>query len=65
MADFCRQCSIEELGDDFGDMRGLTTAADTAKGLYATWCLCEGCGMIQVDHEGNCVTDCDKHHASR
>lgn len=55
MADFCKQCSIDVFGEDFGDMAGLSTAEDTAKGLYCV-VLCEDCGPIQVDHEGNCIS---------
>jgi hypothetical protein len=61
MADFCRQCG-EELGLDC-DLDGLTTPEDWARG-YARVVLCEDCGVIQVDPNGNCVTDCDKHHAA-
>jgi len=62
MADFCKQCSIEDFGEDFGDMAGISTEADTQAGRFAM-VLCEGCGGIQVDHEGHCVTlDCLKEH---
>ena len=62
MADFCKQCSIELFGKDFGDMEGLSTAEHTESGLYPH-VLCEGCGGIQVDHEGRCVSsDCLKKH---
>ena len=62
MADFCKQCSIDMFGDDFGDLAGLSKASDTRKGLYCT-VICEGCGCIQVDHEGNCISkDCLKKH---
>lgn len=65
MADFCRQCSTVMFGKDFGDLRGLSSKKDTENGLYAT-ALCEGCGPIQVDHEGNCVSlDCGVDHASQ
>jgi hypothetical protein len=58
MADFCKQCSIENFGDDFGDLAGLSTIEHTNKNEYAL-VLCEGCGPIQVDHTGKCVsTDC-------
>lgn len=62
MADFCKQCSIELLGKDFGDMKGLSTEEDTKNGLYCV-VLCEGCGSIQVDHEGSCISeDCFRKH---
>jgi hypothetical protein len=58
MADFCAQCSIEMFEKDFGDLAGQSTAEHTAAGLYPI-VLCEGCGPIQVDHTGRCVsTDC-------
>ena len=55
MADFCKQCSVDVFGEDFGDMANISKPEDTAAGLYAS-VLCEDCGMIQVDHEGNCIT---------
>lgn len=59
MADFCKQCTRDIMGvENHSDMTGLSTAEDTARGLYASG-ICEGCGCIQVDHEGNCVSsDC-------
>ena len=54
MADFCKQCSIEMFGTDTGDLAGLSTPVDTAAGTFAI-VLCEGCGSIAVDHEGNNV----------
>jgi hypothetical protein len=61
MADFCRQCSEELFGRDFGDLKGLTTEEDTKKKLYTDVVICEGCGFIQVNHLGECIsTDCDK-----
>ncbi len=61
MADFCKQCSIEEFGEDHKDLAGLSTAEDTANGLYPV-VLCESSGPIQVDHEGACIsTDCELH----
>ncbi|MDW9491735.1 hypothetical protein [Sinorhizobium meliloti] len=62
MADFCRQCSIDTFGEDFGDLAALSTVEDTEKGLYAV-VLCEGCGPTQVDHEGTCIApDCVHCH---
>lgn len=60
MADFCRQCSIELFGKDYSDLKGLTKPEDWEK-AKAVCTICEGCGLIQVDPEGNCVSkDCDK-----
>ena len=67
MADFCRQCSEQILGipdaEYLGDLSGLSTADDTAKGLYAN-VICEGCGFVQVDHTGRCVggPNCTEKH---
>lgn len=58
MADFCKTCSIEHFGEDFKELAGLSTEKDTAEQKYAV-VICEGCGPIQVDHEGNCISvDC-------
>lgn len=57
MADFCKQCSTELFGEDFGDFVGLSTIKQTEEGLYPL-VLCEGCGAIQVDHTGKCMS-CD------
>jgi hypothetical protein len=60
MADFCKQCSIEYFGKDFEDFKGATKESDWNNG-YAALALCEGCGHIQVDPEGNCISeDCLK-----
>ena len=64
MADFCKQCTAALFGEEYADrndMVGLSTEEDTAKGLYAS-ALCEGCGFIQVDHTGKCITEnCSEH----
>jgi len=58
MADFCKQCSIENFGEDFGDLADLSTEESTKMGLFPV-ALCEGCGLILVDHTGKCVSsDC-------
>ncbi len=63
MADFCQQCSFELFGDDFKELAGLSTEEDTKNGLYPV-VICEGCGYIQVDHEGKCVSeDCLSRHS--
>lgn len=62
MADFCKQCSIYEFGRDYGDLAGGSTQEDTQNNLFCV-VICESCGVIQVDHEGRCVSqDCLKHH---
>lgn len=45
--ELCQQCSIDQWGEDKGDLAGMTTTV--------TLSLCEGCGMIQVDANGKCV----------
>jgi hypothetical protein len=58
MADFCKQCSIDMFGKDFKELADLTKPEDWQAGL-AVATICEGCGPIQVDPEGNCVSpDC-------
>lgn len=58
MADFCKACSIEHFGIDYKELAGLTTKDDWLAGR-AVVVICEGCGAIQVDPQGNCVTfDC-------
>ena len=62
MADFCKQCSIELFGKDFGDLANITTSEQWEDEVVAV-VLCEGCGVIQVDPEGRCVSpDCLKKH---
>lgn len=62
MADFCKLCSIDNFGEDFGEMAGISSEADTRAGRFAG-VLCEDCGLIQVDREGQCVSlDCLKRH---
>lgn len=58
MADFCQQCSIENFGEDYGDLSDLTTPEMMKEGI-ARVVLCEGCGPIQVDPAGRCISvDC-------
>lgn len=63
MADFCKQCSLELFGKDFEDFKGATTETDVKNKLAAV-VLCEGCGPIQVDPDGACISeDCyEKGH---
>lgn len=55
MADFCAACSEEIFDKDFKELAGISTEQDTKEGRYAE-VICEGCGFIQVDHAGVCVT---------
>jgi hypothetical protein len=62
MADFCRQCTAEIFDQYCGDFVNITTLEDWRSGKAAV-VLCEGCGPIQVDPSGNCVSeDCLKKH---
>lgn len=57
MGEYCNQCSYVMFGI-IGDFVGYTPEEDEANGIYAL-VICEGCGPIQVDHKGNCVSkDC-------
>lgn len=55
MADFCTRCSIIHFDKDCGDLSGLSSKEDTKKGLFAS-VICEGCGFVQVDHTGKCIS---------
>lgn len=57
MADFCKQCSEEYFDKDYGDLKGLISEEEVKKGMAAV-VICEGCGAIQVDHEGVCQGRC-------
>lgn len=58
MADFCKQCSIDMFGEDFRELAGITTEEEWRQG-FAALVICEGCGPIQVDPNGWCVSkDC-------
>lgn len=56
MADFCKQCSMDLFGQDYGELAGLCKEGEIATAI------CEGCGFIQVNHLGECVTDCESGH---
>lgn len=47
MAGFCKSCSTEVFGEDYGDFAGLCSVGEEVT------VLCEGCGIIGVDHLGN------------
>jgi hypothetical protein len=55
MADFCKACSIDLFGEDFKELAGITAQEAWDAGT-ACKVICEGCGYIQVDPDGNCVS---------
>ena len=58
MADFCKQCSIEMFGKDYGDLK-----LGPLKIGHGWVVLCEGCGPTMVDAEGQCtVKSCLQKH---
>ena len=62
MADFCTQCTLDTFGKHGSDLSGLNTLEEQSKGLYPV-VICEGCGIIQVNHNGDCISpNCLKHH---
>lgn len=64
MAEYCKQCAMEEFGEESNDLAGISKPKDTAKGLYANG-LCEGCAPNLVDHTGLCVSaDCARKHGT-
>jgi hypothetical protein len=54
MADFCKQCSIFDFGEDFEDLKGLLTPEQVKTGLVVR-VICEGCGPTYVNNDGECV----------
>lgn len=56
MADFCRQCVKDLWGEDASDFVNITPEKDWSAGK-AVQVLCEGCGWIQVNPEGECVSE--------
>ena len=65
MADLCSQCSLAIIGEDYGDFAGITPVISFMMG-EAALVLCEGCGPIQVDPMGQCISrDCiEKGHGN-
>jgi len=55
MADFCLECHNQLFGHDLTcDLAGLITEERVKEG-YVVNVLCESCGFIQVDHNGQKV----------
>lgn len=66
MAEFCKTCSIETFGEDFGDFADKGMGDDEVKAV-----LCEGCPdpdyltfYIIVDKNGERVTDMSRFPAA-
>lgn len=68
MADFCRACSLELFNEYLGDMdydsdpesEGFVPEDEWKNYLIGSQ-LCEGCGPIEIDAEGYCLSpDCRK-----
>lgn len=66
MADFCQQCSIEMFGEDMKDLAGLIPPDKVAEPGWYALVICEGCGPIDVDNDGRCMTpDCLHKHGEK
>ena len=62
MAEFCLQCNKEFNNINASDFAGETTWFDWLRGRGAAVVWCEGCGVIQVDRKGACISrDCGRH----
>jgi hypothetical protein len=65
VASFCKQCSFEIFEEDHGDMAGLLNDEQAALGFVCT-VICEGCGITQVNNDGECVSPhCIHKHGSK
>lgn len=63
MADFCKECAKDLFNADTNDLSGIITKEDSDAGYISSVVICEGCGPIQVDHEGSCMSgDCIGAH---
>lgn len=51
MSDYCKNCSEELFGKDFGDFAGLLSKELVESG-HGCAVLCEGCGWIYVNDLG-------------
>ena len=61
MAEFCKQCSEDIFGRDFGDLANLSRPIDTLFSRYPV-VVCEGCGVTQVNHKGFCIHHVQERH---
>lgn len=56
MADFCKQCSLDEFGEDYGQLAYLVPP------LFNKHVICEGCGPTLVTEDGTCIGTCLEKH---
>lgn len=56
MADYCKQCSLDIFGMDYRELAGITQKEEWEQGRAAST-ICEGCGAIQIDPDGNCASE--------
>ena len=61
MAEYCSACSKDIFKRDGRDFSGLTSDGEFNRGL-ACVVICEGCGVIQVDPKGRCLTACSRRN---
>lgn len=60
MADFCKQCSTDLFGFDAGDLKNYSD--QKIEDGFGWKALCEDCGFIIVNDEGECIANwCKKH----
>ena len=52
MADFCYHCTVDMFGEEYAERNDFSGLVKEGKFLTG---LCEGCGIITVDHEGKKV----------
>ena len=65
MADFCKQCSLELFGEDFGDLKNLKPEPAPYWITYTVRVICEGCGATVVNQDGVCISgSCLKKHGA-
>lgn len=55
MADFCKQCSIDNFGEDFQELAHLIKPEQPLPAGMGISALCEGCGLTFVDNDGRCI----------
>lgn len=62
MADFCKECNFDLFGRDESDFKGVGDKTQTLKEGEGFPVICEGCGLICVDHMGICLGECCCDH---